>query len=69
MTPQDIAYIKYRIEKAKETLEFDHRMRGDYEDLLTFEEDDVKDWIGRAEEFVRVVIAFVEKRLQDLPSE
>ena len=40
---------------------FEHRRTGDYGELVEFEEEDVKDWIRKAEEFLDAVEKLMEE--------
>lgn len=44
---------------------FDRRQKGDYKDFVTFKEDDVIKWLGKAEEFIskieNLILRMIEK--------
>jgi uncharacterized protein len=48
---------------------FDQRMRGDYEDMVVFEESDVEEWIVNTSVFVDTVSTFIDNRLRELEHE
>lgn len=34
---------------------YDNRQEGDYKDFVKFEKDDVKEWLGKAKEFINEI--------------
>jgi len=44
---------------------FEFRQRGDYEDLVEFNKEDVKTWFEKAEEFINVIDKIVTKAIEE----
>jgi len=47
----------------------EQRLRADYEDLVEFTEEQVKDWLKRAEEFINMMTDLVSYRIEELSSD
>jgi len=50
--------IKYHREKAA-----DFRTKGDYQDFIYFEEDDVSDWMEKAEKYIKELEKCIDKEM------
>lgn len=48
---------------------FGFRQRADYEDFVEFKEDQVKDWLEKAEDFINVVDQIIENLIEGAPIE
>ncbi len=46
---------------------FEHRQKGDYDDLVTFSGDEVEQWFYQAKAFVREIAKRIEGQLQQKP--
>jgi len=44
---------------------FEFRQRGDYEDLVEFNKEDVKIWLEKAEEFIEATDKIVAKAIEE----
>jgi len=44
---------------------FEFRQRGDYEDLVEFNKEDIKTWLEKAEEFIKVIDEIVAKAIEE----
>jgi len=44
---------------------FEFRQRGDYEDFVEFNKEDIKTWLEKAEEFIKVIDEIVAKAIEE----
>ncbi|NIM18484.1 MAG: HEPN domain-containing protein [Candidatus Aminicenantes bacterium] len=44
---------------------FDFRQEGDYDDFIYFEEEKVKNWLGKAEKYIKVLEECIDKQKAD----